>query len=112
MDKSLSDFEKLLDEERAALKAGHLEAIRGISEQRDALLGRISTDGSDAAHLQRVQEKARRNSVLMEAFRDGIKSAMRRIGEVQKAAGPIASYGAKGDPREIGNTRPNWEHKA
>ncbi len=112
MDRPLFEFERLLDEERAALRAGHLEAIRGFSERRDALLGRVSAAGADPGELQRVQEKIRRNSVLLDAVRGGINAAIRRINEVQKATGPIASYGANGDRREIGRSRPNWEHKA
>jgi hypothetical protein len=51
MDRPLFEFERLLDEERAALRAGHLEAIRGFSERRDALLGRVSAAGADPGEL-------------------------------------------------------------
>lgn len=104
-------LEALMKMERQALLAGKIDAITVFEEERGRLLAEVSqTASADALH--RLRGLAERNAGLAGAAAEGIRDAIRRLGEIRGAAGPIASYSASGKPARIGESAPTLERKA
>ena len=110
----LRDLETLLDDEREVLRAGRLEELRGLEERRRRVMVGVPEIIAEVApeRLDALREQAQKNADLARAVSDGVRDAMRRLGDIRKASGPIGSYGADGAPVEIGQAQPAVERKA
>ncbi len=89
-------LEALLDQAAAALMAGDLAALAGLTPAIEA--ARIAPP--DRASAERLQAKARRNARLLEAATRGVKAARLRMSEI--ARGPtLTTYDARGQKAQI-----------
>ena len=110
----LRGFQELLDDERDALRAGRLDELQGFEARRNRLMAELpgAVTGLSPDRLETLRKGAQRNAELARAASEGVRDAIRRIGEIRKATGPIGSYGADGGRVEIGQPTPAVERKA
>ncbi len=89
-----NEIEPILDAIHTALLDGKISLIGSLSQQLDALYGTLR-DCSGAA-LQRIRAKAARNESALRAADQGVRSAQRRLHELQEAASGHRTYGRDG----------------
>lgn len=87
-----SDLESLLDATRAALLAGDLDGLAGLTRQLEAALAGAALSPADLAALQL---RASHNARLIAAASRGVRAARRRLAEVTACQG-LVTYDAAG----------------
>jgi hypothetical protein len=84
-------LEELLDDAAAALLAGDLARLAGLTPQIES----ARPAAMDRPTAERVQAKAQRNARLLEAATRGVKAARLRMTEITR--GPtLTTYDARG----------------
>jgi hypothetical protein len=109
---AIDRLEDYLEDERQAIRTAKLDRLFKLEKERKTVLDGLGTLNGDPVRLQKLRLRARRNGELMQAAASGIRSAIRRIEELQRATGPINSYSAEGKPRSIGTNNYTIERKA
>jgi hypothetical protein len=94
-------LEALLDQVYAAVMKADYPALDGIDDQIAAHLTELGAP-RDTALLARLQQKAARNAICLQAAGRGIRSAVRRLEEVRRANLGLATYDGKGRRVETG----------
>jgi hypothetical protein len=94
-------LEGLLDQAYAAVMKADYAALDGIDARIAAHLTQMGAP-RDAAILSRLQQKAARNAICLQAAGRGIRSAVRRLEEVRRAKLGLATYDDKGRRVEAG----------
>ena len=102
----------LLNAEREHLKAGRLNLLVELAEEKEALMKEVASALPGRETLERIDGLLRRNAALLEAAGSGVQAARRRLKALREAAGPIRSYGAKGQAQAIGRVDPSLSRKA
>ena len=102
----------LLADERAALTAGDLAALRRLAERKDAILRALPRQRLDASTLTRLRTDAARNDALLAAHAAGLRAAMARVDALTKPGDPIASYDGTGARTSIGASKPGFERRS
>lgn len=95
------NLEGLLDRAYDAVMKADYAALDGI----DALISaHLTQKGApkDIAVLTRLQQKAARNAICLQAAGRGIRAAVRRLEEVRRATLGLATYDGKGRRVETG----------
>lgn len=101
-DASLSELDDLLEAERDALLAGDLERLGSLLEPKEALIEKMhATPPADAAALQVLDRKVRRNQLLLDGALEGIRAVSSRLAKLRDVKGALETYGADGKKRDI-----------
>ena len=98
------DFESIIDElddvletERAALLAGHLEEVNRLFDRKTRLIDAFAQlDEADAAAVTALRRKVERNQGLLEAAADGVRSVARRLAAIRRVRESLETYDAQG----------------
>lgn len=102
----------LLEAERSALLSGRVEALPELADRRLRLMSDPHVAAASDEELRRLGALLERNMRLARAAAAGIRDAARRVREIRTAAGPIGSYGARGERVSIGTSAPVMERNA
>lgn len=89
-----NEIEPVLDAIHTALLGGDIAAIGSLSQQLDAVSGTLRDCSGDM--LQRIKTKAIRNEQALRAADQGVRSAQRRLRELQEAASGHRTYARDG----------------
>lgn len=111
-DSRLREAERLLDEERRALMDGDLAALAGLVERKEALAHLLSGSDVSRERLAVLKVKAERNAELLAASARGVRTVIRRIGEIRDANGPLRTYGRDGMQQTLGTAAGSLEKRA
>jgi hypothetical protein len=93
-------LDALLDQAFVAVMSADYAALEAIDARIDAALAQGGPI-RDQAQLLRLQRKAERNAICLQSAARGIRSAVRRLQEVRRAATGLATYDGKGRRVEI-----------
>ncbi len=93
-------IESLMDDLKSAILGGDLLKIRGLSDRIDAAVTAVDFSPTDS-----MIRKAQRNLALLEAALSGVKSARRRIAEVEKTGRGLTVYDENGELQTVSKTR-------
>lgn len=91
-------LEAELDAIHAALRAGRLRDLEGLTQALQATLADMQP--LDAATLKRLQSKAARNASALVAAGRGVRAAARRLAEIRAVQDGFVSYGPAGERDE------------
>ena len=95
-------LDALLDVERAALLDGNLEKLSGLVEEKEALIDALNkSEFEQAEQLQPVNDKVRRNQVLLEQALEGIRSVARKLGDIRQSRKSFNTYTRQGHKNRI-----------
>lgn len=111
-EKQLKSIENYLERERKILRTGQIAGLTTLTEDRAQALSLLNSVRGKGPELQRLKANFQRNNSMLSSAAAGLRSAIKRISELRAAAGPIGSYSASGERREIGSNAPTIERKA
>ena len=111
-DPRFAEVEQLLDDERAALLSGELGALAGLAERKEALVRDLTDSRPEGGALAALKAKSERNAELLAAAAKGVRTAMRRIGDIREANGPLKTYGRDGTQQTLGSSGGSLEKRA
>jgi flagellar biosynthesis/type III secretory pathway chaperone len=111
-DVTIEGIDELLEDERRALLSGDLMALSSIADRKEALAQQLSGTKPAGPELVALRRKAERNAELLEAATKGLRSVTRRLAEIQRANGPLETYGQDGTRHTLGAGRGSLEKKA
>ena len=101
-DSAARALETLLEQERAALIAGDLDALARLLPGKEQLIAAL--EGGQSAPpdvLRALDGKLRRNQLLLDGALDGIRAVSTRLAQLRAARGGFETYSADGRRRDI-----------
>lgn len=110
-DTTIEELDRLLDDERAALLAGDLDALPAIVERKEDLTVRLAT-ATPTPEAGRLRAKSQRNAELLAAAGKSLRGVIRRMTEIRSANGPLKTYGQDGTQRTLGSVAGSFEKRA
>ena len=102
----------LLDEECKALKAGDLSALAPIAVQKSQILIDLDNGKERTLDLATIRAKAARNETLLAAAIKGVKTARKRISELEAVKSDLRVYGKDGTLQNARRQSSAMERKA
>ena len=99
---AVSALRDALEKERAAIRAGRLDLIVRLAENREVLLRELGAAAESAPDtlgepaLMSLRGDIARNQHMLAAAAKGIKGVVERIAEIRETAGRLTTYGADG----------------
>lgn len=113
LDDDMKDLAVLLEEEKALLLAGRVEAVAELEPRKLQLAeSLVGQEAAEPTALADLQQKARRNEALLEASRNGLIAAGARLRDIRKAALNLDTYNKNGDLTNLQRTAPSFERRA
>ncbi|MCU0906957.1 MAG: flagellar protein FlgN [Rhodobacteraceae bacterium] len=97
---------QLLDEERTALRAGHLRALPDLATRKERLMDAVVRSRPAPQSVRRLQAAAERNAGLLAACAEGIRAAARMVDAVLSEPEPTQTYTADGRAARLSPPRP------
>jgi len=98
----INKLDDILDAERQALLDGDLDQLVHHLSNKEALLDEISTiEVHDAEPMSSVQEKLRRNQVLLDGALQGIRRAAARMSAMRRVRKSLETYDEDGRKKII-----------
>ncbi len=94
---------QVLDQMHRAILAADFLALGLLTPQLEAALNGFGPTGNHAG-LQAIQRKAERNAACLLAAGRGVRSALRRLAEVQGAGTGLITYDGAGKRADLGAT--------
>jgi flagellar biosynthesis/type III secretory pathway chaperone len=92
----------LLEAERSALLAGNLEKLTEMLSSKEALMDIVNARPQHDLHaLKQLDQKVRRNQLLLDGALEGIRSVARRMAALRQSKGALETYGADGQRQII-----------
>jgi len=102
VDTSVTTLHRLLENERAMLLAGNLEAVGDLLPEKEMLITSLNAKTTrDEPSLRALGEHVRRNQLLLESALDGIREVSNRMEALQKMRKGLATYGSDGMKYDI-----------
>ena len=95
-DSLFQELDRLLSDERRAVVAADFAALNELAERKESLLGRLDPNAIAPDEARQLKEQAERNGALLAAAARGVRSVLRRVGEIRSANGPLKTYGEDG----------------
>lgn len=90
-------IEALLEQERAALLSGDLQAIGDLSDEKERLFNRLRQLGPEHLEsLRELHEMASRNQTLLDGALQGIRLATARLSAHQRLRKSMDTYDPQG----------------
>lgn len=108
----LGDLKTLLDAERDAILAGDFDALTEIAERKQTCLRALASDRPSPAEVAALRRIQARNQAMLNSSGQGIKSVMRRLGELREAQNGLNTYSQTGRKDPLTKTSGRLEHKA
>lgn len=105
-------LDDLLDRERLAILSGNLDALARHLGEKTRLLEALPNVNSDSGRIERLKVKADRNQDLLVAVARGIKSATRRLKELDKPKVALRTYDEGGASTEVFSRHSGLEKRA
>ncbi len=96
----MANLEQLLDAVRASTRSADFAALAELAPRLEAALADKS-QFQQPGLLLRLKAKADENAAHLDAARRGLRSARRRLDEVQRAAKGLQTYDGKGRRADI-----------
>jgi hypothetical protein len=90
---SLAD---LLAREAMLLQSGAFDALEGLATEKEALAADLTTAELPLAEMRRLQAAAHRNALLLDAAREGLSAARRRLAELAAPPPALHTYDGSG----------------
>lgn len=98
----ITELSTLLDAERVALLDGDLDRVADLLETKEVLFDKVGAEKpKDIAALQTLDDKIRRNQLLLDGALQGIKAVAERMAELRKVHTSLETYGADGRKKQI-----------
>ena len=101
----IDSFRELLDEERAALIEGKLDALPDLLERKEALFEDLAAlqeeEEIDADDLAPLQEGFARNQQLLESAQAGLRATQERMGTLRRVRTSFESYDNRGQRQAV-----------
>lgn len=92
----------LLESEREALLEGDLERLAEMLEPKERLIGAINMmPGGDMKGLRALDNKVKRNQLLLGGALDGIRAVAERMAQLRQVRSSLETYNADGKKRTI-----------
>jgi hypothetical protein len=99
---AITTLSELLDAERLALLEGNLDQVTKLLDSKEALFEKVGAEAqSDAPALQALDDKVKRNQLLLNGALEGIRTVTERIAALRKVQTSLDTYDAKGRKKEI-----------
>lgn len=108
MQNDSSELLEILEEERALLLDGEVQALGELIPRKTAAVAALGDQ--DAEILADLQAFATRNEELLQSAIAGVKSARERL-EGRKGHDGFQTYTAQGNRQVIGSSRPKFERR-
>lgn len=102
---------KLLAEERAALRAGHLAQVADLTSQKTDLMRDLTALRLSADDAAKLRESARHNAKLLEAALQGMRDAQARLAALRAVRAGLNIYDENGGRQTVAKARGGFEHK-
>lgn len=100
--KTLEDLSTLLEAEREALLTGDLDKLAGLLSSKETLIEEMnSTPQSDIMAIQSLDQKVKRNQLLLDGAMEGIRAVAKRLAHLRQVKGALETYGADGKRYDI-----------
>jgi len=111
---------RLLDDEAEAIRAGDLQTLALLPQQKTALVAALEARAQgpqpaqpgEAEMLTRLRQQATVNQQLLGATLKGMRSALLRLDALRRAGRSLQSYDATGRPQVIDTPRSSLERRA
>ena len=101
----IDSFRELLDEERAALIEGKLDALPDLLERKEALFEDLAAlqeeEEIDADDLAPLQEGFARNQQLLESAQAGLRATQERMGTLRRVRTSFESCDNRGQRQAV-----------
>lgn len=98
----IDDLNTLLDQERAALLDGNLEAIAALAPRKEALIDQLNTQAPQPRKIMsELQGKVMRNQELLDGALEGIRTVAARMAAVQRIRRNLETYDKSGRKSEV-----------
>ncbi|MFC3612199.1 flagellar biosynthesis protein FlgN [Lutimaribacter marinistellae] len=96
-DETVAALDALLEREKAALLAGDLSGLDGLTSEKEALILRINELGNLArGQVEALERKVGRNRDLIESAREGIRAVADRMAELRRIRQGLETYDRSG----------------
>lgn len=90
------NLEAALDDLAQALRAGRLQAMGALGDRLADAVAALDGTLPDAARLQALRRQAGDTAVLLQAARQGVDAALRRMAELDALRSGLGTYGDDG----------------
>lgn len=101
----IDSFQELLEEERAALIEGKLDALPDLLERKEALFEELTQlqedDEIDTDDLAPLQEGFARNQRLLESAQAGLQATQERMTTLRRVRTSFESYDNRGQRQSV-----------
>lgn len=95
-------LDDLLEQERAALLEGDLEAITTLLETKERLIDALNTlTEAERPEMDAVEAKVRRNQALLDGALQGIRQVAARMAALRRVRRGLETYDASGTKTTI-----------
>ena len=89
-------FCDLLDQERDAIIAGHLDRLPNFSDRKINAFDTLKSQDAASRHIKIAQDRLTRNATLLKAAIDGVQAAQSRIAALDDVHKTLRVYSADG----------------
>lgn len=107
--KAVQRLHQLLETERAALRAGDMDAVHGLTEEKEALLQQF--DKKNAQELSHLSKDLARNEALLLAARDGVALVQVTLRQQRAARETLSTYDSTGKATTISHPNRGTERR-
>lgn len=99
---NMDAFQELLEEERRILLRGDLEALAALLPKKESLVETLlETSGWDRDMIGPVEEKLKRNQLLLDGALDGIRAVAARLAALRQVRSALDTYDARGRRQSV-----------
>ena len=97
IDAGADALEDLLDAERAALLAGKLDEVSRLHGRKERLISGLQEHASmGGSKFAGLNEKVKRNQILLDSALSGIRSVTRRLNAIRQVSKSLETYDSQG----------------
>lgn len=87
---------RLLDEERALLRAGQLKGLADLLPRKEALADELAQTGLPTQAAARLRGELARNQALLDGARAGVREVGARLGAIRALRSTLETYDRNG----------------
>ena len=99
---TIEELEDLLEAEKESLLVGDLAKVGRLVERKETLIENLGNiEQSDVETLEALNEKLKRNQVLMDSALEGIRRVAQRLSALRRVNTALDTYDAQGDRHTI-----------
>ncbi len=94
---TIDSLDDLLEREREALLTGDVDGVARLHDEKGRLVDALNKfDTQEALDLRELDEKVRRNQLLLDTALDGIRSVARRLAAIRRVKQSLETYDESG----------------